>query len=113
MSRPIITLAPDVSPDRQRRCMLPIASLFVTAPLLAPIIFDAVALSYAQWCELLGAPIVVRTPTLDTIGDRLAEAREELLYHFSSFFHRVPWNPRIVLPVAVAIMILAALMLRL
>ena len=92
---------------------MPIASLFVAVPLLAPIVIDAVAICYARWCDLLGAPIVVRTPALDAIAERIAEAREEVRYRALCFFRRVPWNPCVVLPIAVAIMILAALMLRL
>ena len=35
-----ITLAPDIRPDRPRRKVLPIISIFVVAPLLVPIIMD-------------------------------------------------------------------------
>ena len=113
MSKQVITLAPDVSPDRPRRKALPIISLVVTAPLLVPIFFDAVALCYGQWREMLGTPIEVRTPTFDAIAERVATVREDLRYHVSSRFQRVPWNPRVVLPIAVAVMLLAMVMLRL
>ncbi len=108
-----ITLAPDIRPDRPRRRVLPIISIFVVAPLLAPVIMDVVALCYGQWCEMLGTPVDVRTPTLDAIGERVDAVREDLWYHVSSRFQRVPWNPRIVLPIAVAVMLLAMVMLRL
>lgn len=113
MSKQLITIAPDLSSDRPRRKVLPILSLFVAAPLLAPIFIDAVALCYGQWREVLGTPITVRTPTLDAIGERVAAVREDLRYHVGSRFHRVPWNPRVVLVVSVVIMALAMLMLRL
>jgi hypothetical protein len=113
MSKNPIMLAPDIRPDRPRRKVLPIISIFVVAPLLAPIIMDAVALCYGRWCELLGTPAAVRTPTLDAISERIGTIREECWYHVSSRFQRVPWNPRIVLPVAVAVMVLAMVMLRL
>ena len=92
MSKQTITLAPDIRPDRPRRKVLPILSLFVAIPLLAPIVIDAVALCYGQWREVLGTPTTVRTPTLDAIGERVAEVREEFRYHVSSRFQRVPWN---------------------
>lgn len=113
MSKQVIVLAPDISPDRPRRRVLPILSLFVAVPLLAPIFVDAVALCYGQWREMLGNPTPVRTPTLDAIGERTETVREEIWYHVSSRFHRVPWDPRVVLIVAVVVMVLAMMMLRL
>ena len=113
MSKNPIPLAPDVRPDRPRRKVLPILSIFVVAPLLAPIIMDTLALCYGQWCEVLGSRTNVRTPTLDAIGDRVDAVREDLWYHVSSRFQRVPWNPRVVLPIAVTVMVLAMMMLRL
>jgi hypothetical protein len=113
MAKNPITLAPDLRSDRPRRRVLPILSLFVVAPLLAPILVEVVALGYGQWCEILGTPTAVRTPTLDAIGERIGAVHEEILYHVSSRFQRVPWNPRIVLPLAVAVMALAMVMLRL
>ena len=108
-----ITLAPDIRPDRPRRKVLPIISIFVVAPLLVPIIMDVLALGYGQWCEMLGIPASVRTPTLDMIGERIGAIRDECWYHISSRFQRVPWNPRVVLPIAVAVMVVAMVMLRL
>jgi hypothetical protein len=108
-----ITLAPDILPDRPRRKLLPILSLFVTIPLLAPIVRDAVALCYGGWREVMGTPTDVRTPTFDAIGERIGEVREDLRYHVTSRFQRVPWNPWVVLPTAVVVMLLAMVMLRL
>jgi hypothetical protein len=113
MSKQPITLAPDIRPDKPRRNVLPILSLFVAIPLLAPIVIDVVAVFYGQWREVLGTPTTVRTPTLDAIGERVADVREDAWYHISSRFNRVPWNPRVVLPVAVLVIILAMVMLRL
>ena len=112
MSKQLVTLAPDIRPDRPRRKVLPILSLFVAVPLLAPIVIDAVALCYGQWREMLGTPIAVRTPTLDAIGEQVAEIREEVRYHVSSRFQRVPWDPRVVVPIALVVMLLAMMMLR-
>lgn len=113
MSKQVIVLAPDIHPDRPRRKFLPILSLFVAASLLAPIVFDAAALCYGHWRDLLGSPVDIRTPTLDAIGERVAEVREDVKYHISSRFHRVPWNPRVVLLIAVLVMLVAIMMLRL
>jgi hypothetical protein len=113
MAKTFITLAPDLKPDRPRRKVLPILSLFIVASLLAPIIIEGAALCCGQWREMLGSPTEVRTPTLDAIGEQIGAIGEDLGYHLSSRFHRVPWNPRVVLAVALAVMFLAIVMLRL
>jgi hypothetical protein len=113
MSKQPITLAPDLRPDRPRRKLLPILLLSFAAVLLAPIFIDVAALFYGQWREVLGTPVAVHTPTLDAIGEQVAEIREDFRYHVLSRFHRVPWDPRVVLPVAVLVMLLAMVMLRL
>ena len=113
MSKNPITLAPDIRPDKPRRKVLPILSLFVAIPLLTPIVIDVVALFYGQWREVLGTPTTVHTPTLDAIGERVAEVREDFHYHISSRFQRVPWDPRVVVPIALVVMLLAMVMLRL
>lgn len=112
MSKTPITLAPDIQPELPRRRLLPILSIVVTAPLLAPVIMDGVALCYGRWREVLGSPTDVRTPTFDAIGERIDAVREDLWYHVSSRFNRVPWNPRVVLSIAVVVMIVAMVMLR-
>jgi hypothetical protein len=112
MSKQTITLAPDLRPDRPRQRLLPILLLSIAAVLLAPIVIDAVALCYGQWGEVLGTPTAVQTPTLDAIGEQVAEIREDVRYHILTRFHRVPWDPRVVLPVAVVVMLLGIVMLR-
>ncbi len=112
MAKRIITLAPDIRPDCRRRRLLPILLLSATVPLLAPVIKDAAALCYGQWREVMGTPTDVRTPTLDAIGERIDSVREDLWYHVTSRFNRVPWNPQIVLLIAVVVMLLAMVMLR-
>jgi hypothetical protein len=108
-----IPLAPDLCREPRRRKWIPIISVFVVAPLMAPLVKDLVTLCYGQWRTMLGTPVEVRTPTLDAIGERVEAVRYECWYHVSSRFQRVPWNPGIVLPIAVAIMALAMIMLRL
>ena len=112
MSKKTITLAPDLKPERRKSKLVPIASILLLAPLLAPLIMEAVALGHAQWCEVLGTSAVVRTPMLDSIGEQIQSTREELWYAISSRFQHVPWNPKIVLPIAAVIMALAMAMLR-
>jgi hypothetical protein len=113
MAKNSIALAPDLRSDRPRRKLLPILSAVVLGPLLAPIILDTVALCYGQWSAMLGRPAAVRTPTLDAIGERIGAVRDDVWYHVSSRFQRVPWNPRVVLPIAVMVMVVAMVMLRL
>src|SRR5262249_41963364 len=105
-------LSPDLKPHRRRSRLLPIASIFVLVPLLAPLVMEALALSYAQWRDLLGTPVVVRTPFLDAIGEGIETVRADFSNALSSRFQQVPWNPRIVLPIATVITALAIVMLR-
>lgn len=113
MPKTPITLAPDLIADAPRRWKLrPILATSALALLLAPVVLDAVMLCYGQWRDLLGRPVDVRTPTLDAIADRTADAREWLWYHASSGFHRVPWDPGVVLAVAVGVMVLSMMMIR-
>ena len=113
MAKNTLPLAPDLRPDRPRSRLLPIASIFVLAPVLAPLLMEAVSLCYGQWCEILGTPVTVRTPILNAIIDRIESVREDLWYKVSSRFQRVPWNPRVVLPIIALVMVVAMVMLRL
>jgi hypothetical protein len=112
MAKNPILLTVDLRPERRRSKVLPIASIFVLASLLTPLVIEVVALCHAQWCEVLGTSVTARTPTLDSIGDRIQEVREECWSCISSRFQRVPWNPRVVLPVLVVVMALGMVMLR-
>ncbi len=113
MAKNTIPLAPNIQPDRPKYRMLPIASIFVMAPVLAPLIMEAVSLCYGQWSEILGQPVTIRTPILDALSERIESVREDLWYHVSSRFQRVPWNPKVVLPVIALVMVVAIVMLRL
>ena len=112
MAKNPIVLAPDLTPDRRKSKMLPIASIFVLAPLLAPVIMETVSICHGQWCEVMGRSVTVRTPFLDSIGEQIEEVREVCWYHLLSRFQRVPWNPKVVLPVMAVIMALAMFMMR-
>jgi hypothetical protein len=107
-----ITLAPDLRPDRRRKA-LPIVSIFVLAPLIAPLVMEAAALCYAQWCTALGTQAEVRTPIIDSIQEGIESVRDDLWSVLSARFQRVPWSPKVVLPVAAVIMAVAMVMLRL
>ena len=62
MSKKTIPLAPDLKPERRRSKLLPIASIFVLAPLLAPLVVEAVAVCCAQWSEVMGTSSPKSTP---------------------------------------------------
>ncbi len=113
MAKNTLPLAPDLKPDRTRSKLLPIASIFVLAPLLTPLIIELVWLCYGQWCEILGNPVAIQTPILSAMGERIESARQDIWYHISSRFQRVPWNPKVVVPIIALVMIVAMLMLRL
>jgi hypothetical protein len=112
MAKNPITFAPDIQADPPRRNIWPILAFVVTIALLIPILRDAVAVCYGQWREMLGTPTAVKTPTFDAIGEQVGEVREDVWYHITNRLNRVPWNPRIVLPVAALVMLLAILMIR-
>jgi hypothetical protein len=113
MAKNPISLAPDLRPDRRRSRLLLIAAIFVLVPLVAPLFMEAVSLCYAQWCEILGTPVAVRTPILDSIRERAEDVRQDLRFRLTSYFQRVPWNPNVVLPLIAVVMIIAIWMLRL
>ena len=108
-----ITLAPDLRPDGRRSKLVPIASIFVLAPLLAPLFLEVAGLCYAQWCAALGTSAQVRTPILDSIQEGIETVRDDFWSVLSARFQRVPWNPKVVLPVAAVIMAVSMVMLRL
>src|SRR5579883_285800 len=105
-----ITLAPDLRPNRRRSKVLPIASIFVVAPLLIPLLLETAALCYGQWCMVFGTSAPPRTPMLDSIHERIESARDELWSAASARFQRVPWNPKVVLTIAAVITTLGMLM---
>ena len=113
MAKNLITLAPDLRPDRHRSKVLPLASIFILAPLIAPMVMEVAALCHAQWCAALGASADVRTPILDSIQERIESVRDDLWSVLSARFQRVPWNPKVVLPLAAVIMAVGMVMLRL
>jgi hypothetical protein len=112
MAKNTIPLAPDLHPHRRRSRVPQIASIFVLAPIVTPLIVELVSLCHGQWREILGRPVTVRTPILDEIGERIETVREEIWYHVGSQFQRVPWNPKVVLPLIAAVMLVAMSMLR-
>jgi hypothetical protein len=113
MSKNTLPLAPDLHPDRRRSRIPQIASIFVLAPVLTPLIVELVSLCHGQWSEILGNPVTVRTPILNAMGERIASVREDLWCYVGSRFQRVPWNPKVVLPLIALVMIVAMKMLRL
>ncbi len=112
MDKNPIPLAPDFEPDRRRSRLLPIAAILILIPLISPLILEAVSLCYAQWREILGTPVAVRTPVLDAIGERIDAGRRELRSGILSCFDRVSWDLSIVLPFLMVAVFIAVMMLR-
>jgi hypothetical protein len=112
MSKNSIMLAPDLRPQRPGTRLLPSAVICLLAALLVPLLMEGVVLCYSRWCEVLGTSVDVRTPVLDSIGDHLQDAREAVWNTVAPQFQKVPWNPKVVLPIAAVIMALAMMMLR-
>ncbi|MGP0062650.1 MAG: hypothetical protein ACLQGP_03470 [Isosphaeraceae bacterium] len=112
MAKTPITLAPDLHPDRRRSRLLPIAAMFVSIILTTPVLVEVASLCYAQWSEILGTPVSVRTPILDAFCDRVEAFRQNLGFRVYSYFQQVPWDPKVVLPTIAVVMAIAMMMLR-
>ena len=112
MAKNSIPLAPDLRPDRRRTRLVPIVAIFILVPLIAPVIMEGVWICYAQWCEILGTPVAVRTPILDSVRERIDDVRQDLGFRVASYFHRVPWDPKVVLPLVGVVAAIAMVMLR-
>ena len=113
MAKNPIPLAPDLRPDRRRSRLLPIAAIFVLVPLVAPLFLEAVcsampsgARSWARpsWC---GHRSWTRFASGSKTSGRISGSGS------LPSFQRVPWNPKVVLPLIAVVMAIAMLMLRL
>jgi hypothetical protein len=112
MPKNTISLAYDLTSKPRRFRVLPIAVLLFLGLALSPVLSEEVLLCYAQWCEIIDKPVVVRTPILDSCYDRFQTARNDLWNEIMPIFQRVPWNPQVVIVVGVLVMALSMVLLR-
>jgi hypothetical protein len=108
-----IPIAHDISPARHGSNALRTTCIIALGFVLAGPIEEAGAVCVGQWCQLMGTNIEIRTPILDLVNDNLETANSSVWSWLSPQFHRLPWKPSYVLPVAAVIMVVGTLMLRL
>jgi hypothetical protein len=108
-----LPIAHDIRPTRPRWRLLRSAALVLLGISLAPLIAEGASLCYAQWCQVLGRNAQARTPVLDSMSDSLESGHRSFWNTLSSYFQRLPWNPKVVLAIGVILMFLAMAMLRL
>jgi hypothetical protein len=113
MFKHTLPLAPESEPNQPRFRILLIVSILALATVLTPLIVESLSLCYGQWCEILGTRVTIRTPTLDAVRDGIETVRQDFSDHVSSRFQRVPWDPKVVLPLIALVMVVAIALLRL
>ena len=79
---------------------------------LGPLALEGSALLVGTWKEFLGVNCNVKTPLLDSLQDNLNDMNGEVMREVRHWFSSMPWDPKLVLPTAAVVMVLAMLMLR-
>ncbi len=79
---------------------------------LGPLALEGTTLLVGVWKEFLGVSCDVKTPLLDSVQDNLNDLNGEVMRQMRHWFSSMPWDPKMVLPAAAVVMVLAMLMLR-
>jgi len=79
---------------------------------LGPPALEGIALGVGAWKEFLGVSGNVKTPVLDGVQDTLNDVRGIFWSQITPWFRSMPWDPKMVLPIAAVVMVTAMLMLR-
>jgi len=79
---------------------------------LGPLALEGIALCVGTWKEFLGVSGNVKTPVLDGVQDSLNDMSDIFWSQITPWFRSMPWDPKMVLPVAAVVMVMAMLMLR-
>ncbi len=96
---------------RRSRWPLAIMALILVVG-LGPLVLEGTCLCVGMWKEVLGVAADVRTPVLDGVQDEMHELTDCFWGEVTPFFRSMPWDPKIVVPAASVIMVLAMLLLR-
>jgi hypothetical protein len=105
-------IAHDVGPARRGAKLARALALVTLGLLLAPLVAEGTSYCLAQWREVLGENSEAKTPILDSIADSAEESHKSVEEFFDLYFHRLPWDPRIVFAVGAIIVVLGMKMLR-
>lgn len=95
----------------RRPSLLRCAAIVFASALLAPVLAEGGAICYAQWSEVFGKPLQVDTPILDSVQNHVHDAREALSGTVLPYFQKVPWDPKIVIPIGAGLMLMAMVLL--
>ena len=79
---------------------------------LSPLALEGASLCLSNWKEYMGVRAEVRTPVLDNIQACVEDTREFFWYKITPYFRGLPWDPKMVLPAASLVMVVAMLLLR-
>jgi len=100
-------------PVEQHRSKWPSVLMAVILLLgLGPLALEGIALCTSTWKEFLGIADNVKTPVLDGVQDSLNDMRDFCWTQITPWLRSMPWDPKIVLPIAAFVMVMAMLMLR-
>ena len=104
------TVIEDAPPRRRTRT--PVAIAILLGLLLCPIVVEATLLCAAHWRGMIGPEPFVSTPVLNTLGNWLQAAGEDIRSTLAPVLHQLPWNPSYVVVFGLGWATMAALMLR-
>ncbi len=79
---------------------------------LGPLAIEGIALCVSEWKEFLGIADNVKTPVLDGFQNNLNDIQDIFRSQITPYLSSMPWDPKMVLPVAAVVMVMAMLMLR-
>jgi hypothetical protein len=108
-----LPLAHEIPPETSGSKLVRTAAIVILGIALVPPVAEGLSICYGQWCEVLGRNTEVHTPVLDSVQDNVHDVHRSAWGWMSAQFQRLPWQPRFVLPVATAIMLIGMIMLRL
>ncbi|MBX6312795.1 MAG: hypothetical protein IRY99_07755 [Isosphaeraceae bacterium] len=79
---------------------------------ISPILYESSRLCAANWQGMHGEAPYVETPIIDAVGISLASASQAIGQSVERFVHDTPWNPRYVLAVGLAWVLIGSRLLR-
>ncbi|WP_165220239.1 hypothetical protein [Aquisphaera insulae] len=99
----------DVRP--RRRWPLVVAAMILLLG-LGPLLLEGASVCLGGWKEVFGVSSTVRTPVFDSLQETVNDLRVQLRTEVAPWFSRIPWDPKMVLPVGALIMAVSMFMLR-